>query len=168
MDVTDLLLVITGVNLLIASVAVTVDLFVVFRIVWLGIIKEVPANDWPLIGKALRSFAETERAKNDLLARRMGTAATPSTTKTSTGINVLSGKIIYPELHASLGFGFMEAIKFLIPPSWKLIAFGVVEAILVIKEAAIDPRIEVDNPFFWSGVQDLAWYQAGLLIGWFA
>lgn len=70
MDATDLLLLITGVNLFIAAVAVTVDLLIVFRIVWLGIIKEVPAKDWPLIGKALRSFAQEERKRIELLERR--------------------------------------------------------------------------------------------------
>ena len=70
MSLLDWIFFLAAFQLAIAAIAVTVDLLIVFRIVWLGIIKEVPTGDWKFIGRALRTFAETEREKQRILEGR--------------------------------------------------------------------------------------------------
>jgi hypothetical protein len=51
-------------------IAVTVDLAVVFRLVWLGIIRQMKKGDWLYLGKFLARFAEREREDEQAEARR--------------------------------------------------------------------------------------------------
>ena len=77
----------------------------------------------------------------------------------------LDPRIIYPELHAALGYGFLLSFRFLLPASWFWHAFAFLEIVLLVKEAAYDPATEgKTQPFFWQGVQDFAWYHVGYAI----
>lgn len=77
----------------------------------------------------------------------------------------LSPEIILPELHASLGFGFLLAFHVFLPSTWFAWALGVLELVLLFKETTVDPILEgPTQPFFWEGVQDFLWYQVGFAI----
>ncbi len=77
----------------------------------------------------------------------------------------LSPSIIYPELHAALGWGFVTGFLLYLPPSWFWPALGVLELVLLVKEAWFDPRFEgPTQPFLWEGVKDFLWYHAGYLL----
>jgi hypothetical protein len=83
-------------------------------------------------------------------------------------MNPLDDRIIFPELHAALGFGLLLGIWVFLPRSWLIAAFVVVEVILLLKEAFFDPATEgPTQPFLWQGVIDFAWYHAGyaLVVG---
>ncbi len=66
--------------------------------------------------------------------------------------------------HAALGWGFVLAFHFLLPPSWFWPAFGILELVLLGKESLFDPRTEAQQPFLWAGVRDLGEYSVGFLL----
>jgi hypothetical protein len=73
--------------------------------------------------------------------------------------------VTYPELHASLGFGLLLGFWEFLPASWRLPALGLLEVILLLKEALFDPAVEgPTQPFLWEGVKDFAWYHAGYAV----
>lgn len=76
--------------------------------------------------------------------------------------NWLSPRIIFPLLHASLGWGIVLSFVVFLPAAGFVFALLALEAVLVLKEAAWDPRYEVAQPFLWQGAKDLAWYQVGI------
>ncbi|OYV49533.1 MAG: hypothetical protein B7Z78_13440 [Rhodospirillales bacterium 20-60-12] len=79
-------------------------------------------------------------------------------------MNPLSPRVIYPLLHAALGWSLVLSFLVFLPTAWWLGAFLLLEDILLIKESVFDPLTEKANPFFWSGVTDLGWYQVGILL----
>ncbi len=80
-------------------------------------------------------------------------------------MDVLSKRIIYPELHAALGWGILLGFVELLPRSLFLGAMIVAEGVLLGKEALFDPVVEGSSePFLWSGATDLLFYQVGFLI----
>jgi hypothetical protein len=77
-------------------------------------------------------------------------------------MNPLDPRIIYPELHAALGWGILLGYWTFLPRSWLLPAFIVTEIGLLLKESVFDPWAEgPSQPFLWQGVIDFAWYHAG-------
>jgi len=94
-------------------------------------------------------------------------------------IDYLSNGIIYPELHLSIGAGFVFGAYLLLkglPPyrtnpsgervsriAWNRVAIGLFVFLDFLKELLWDPVNEANNPFLWVGVTDLGWYVVGIL-----
>ena len=77
-------------------------------------------------------------------------------------ISPLDPRIIYPELHAALGWGLLLGFWVFLPVAYLPVAFVVIEGVLLWKESVFDPITEgPSQPFLWEGVQDFAWYHAG-------
>lgn len=70
--------------------------------------------------------------------------------------------MIFPELHAALGYGFALSFRFLLPAGWFWYALLALEVVLLNKELWFDPwREGPTQPFLWEGVRDFLWYHAG-------
>ena len=79
--------------------------------------------------------------------------------------NPLDPRVIYPLLHASLGYGFLLSFYFLLPASWFWWAMLALEVVLINKEVWFDPWKEgPTEPFLYEGATDFAWYHAGYAI----
>ena len=77
----------------------------------------------------------------------------------------LDPRIIYPELHAALGYGFLLSFHFLLPSSWFWPALAVLWVVLLVKEVWFDPVFEgKTQPFLWEGVTDALFYAVGMVI----
>lgn len=91
-------------------------------------------------------------------------------------IDWLSGAILLPELHATIGAGVVFGAYLLLkglPPHradgsarvhWERVAVVAFLAIDLGKEALWDPVNEANNPFLWTGVTDFVWYLVGVAI----
>ncbi len=81
------------------------------------------------------------------------------------GFNPLNPVLNYAIEHSALGFGFLLAFHFLLPPSWFWWAMLALEVVLVLKETLFDPNTEgKTQPFLWAGVTDLSFYQVGFAV----
>ena len=79
-------------------------------------------------------------------------------------MNPLNPQLNFAIEHAALGWGIVLSFLVFLPTAWWLGAFLLLEDILLLKESVFDPLTEKANPFFWSGVTDLGWYQVGILL----
>jgi hypothetical protein len=75
--VLDLVITLAVIQFSLTLVAMTVDLFIVFRIVWFGMLRSIPKDAkmsarqaFRYVGKALARFAAEEKHREDLLAGR--------------------------------------------------------------------------------------------------
>ena len=83
-------------------------------------------------------------------------------------VDWLSPKILAPEVHGAIGFGFFVAVFYRVLPfgvGWLAYALAAFLGVVILKEAVWDPRNEPDEPFFWAGAWDLACYLIGLGAG---
>lgn len=60
------------------------------------------------------------------------------------------------------GLGFTAWWWILLPTPYFLGAVLGMELVVLLKETLLDPRIETDQPFFWAGAEDLAFWQPGI------
>jgi hypothetical protein len=79
----------------------------------------------------------------------------------------LSPKILAPEVHGAIGFGYLLAIYYRVLPlgwRWFALGIGVFWIVVTLKETCWDPGNEADQPFLWEGAKDLLGYLVGSII----
>lgn len=79
----------------------------------------------------------------------------------------LSPRLIFPLLHASLGYGLALTLWYRLLPvgrTWAIVAGYAIGVVLLLKESLWDPRNEPGQPFWPEGVTDLAFYALGALV----
>ena len=87
-------------------------------------------------------------------------------------VDWLSGAIIFPEVHATIG-ALAVAVAYAFAPgrlgdparrhrALPRIAVGLFAVIVLLKELLWDPVNEVGQPFLWAGATDLLWYCVGM------
>lgn len=80
----------------------------------------------------------------------------------------LSPKILAPEVHGAIGFGYLVALWLRVLPlgtMWFYFALAVFAVVVAVKEGYWDPANETDQPFYPEGLKDLAFYAVGIAAG---
>jgi hypothetical protein len=78
--------------------------------------------------------------------------------------NWLDPRLLASEVHAAIGCGFLLALALRVPQHWWLLALLVFWVVVFVKESLWDPIHELDQPFVYEGLKDLAFYAVGMAV----